>query len=599
MSVITDSKRCLGVLVAAILIASVPMTAWLAPAGQRSNVIDPAPYHPSWLARRKAASNTATLPPFTVQTNLNAVTIKLRKRAAKGLLLKASQEFSFPVPGKGIIAVIARQPMRTRKARTKVSINIDLEGKSTVLLFSGTRDRYARTATGSKLSKPKALRLTVNSTQTVRVQALGASADVVIELQFYPAGGRAFAQMEIMPQTSAPAAVEVLTLEATDITNTTDNPAAPDTPVPAQPDSPPTPSMAEIEAQVRSGKARDLVVGSFPPLKIEHEGSPPVLCHRASIERPFHFVVQGPGTVTLRLYGLYSPGQHASAPLTIMENDVLFQTVSVGTDVSQGFRTTDSPDINISAPREYQLRLGSGLSRFEILVADDAQNGVALYYAFEPEPLPDVTDLASVVLGGDAASARTILSEVQIRETVVEKIVKVGGDEFVGIAAAANMTVPAWLGSPGFGGNLSLRLGLPIDRLALNIEAGIQDQQVVTSTPGELGVLHDSLMNILSVPLSVNIVAYVLSTNDLHLYIQLGGGGMFVSANQRLADNTKSATVFTALGRATAGVEIRLGGGWIVADAGFIYTPRTPLKGVLRGYSGTGYPIALGYRLGF
>lgn len=524
------------------------------------------------------APEAAPLAAINVPSDLQTRTIRLRKRIATAVRLEAGQSITFMAPQAGELQLLVHQPLRGRKASRKVRLQTEAEGKTRTLVFAGIRDRFAKTETGERLAKVKTHRQPIAAAGQMRIVSQAQSAPAYVEMRFYPRGGAAFVPLQMVPV--APPVVQTPAPEAA-----------------GAPEEEFLSAVAQAEAKVRAGDVRDLLIGAFTPLQVRRGDGPEIQCHRATIERPFHFVVRGPGVVTLRLYGLFAAAQNALPTLTIMENDVLFQTVTVGSDLSKGYSAVGVTGVEVAAPREYHLTLGESVSRFEIIVADSAPNGVALHYDFAARAATDNADFATLL--GEGLDRKTILTEVEVRETVIEKVVKVSGDSFLGVSAVASVTVPHWLGPPSVGGTLGLRIGLPVPNLSLIVEAGLQDQQLRANAGGD-GVQHKTRTTILSVPLIVSLGATLYRATIVRLYGHVGGGLVFVDARRRDGLARIGASTFSPAARATVGVEISLGAGALIAEGGYLYTLAAPdLDPVVRDYRGTGYPVSLGYRLGF
>jgi hypothetical protein len=192
------------------------------------------------------------------------------------------------------------------------------------------------------------------------------------------------------------------------------------------------PRWAAVVAKIKSGAARDSLNASYPAVDMVETGAEAGSARhfpRVRGSQAFEFVVDGPGTVDVRLHLLRAADEHLpeTIKLTLFENDVLLQSFDVVTTASPRFTVTGDPALAVGERHEYRLTLEQKLCRFSLQVADIAKQGIAIQYEFVPGAKSKESSLAEDIggdlgIGGTDAAGPTAVMEVA--ETV--RVVKVG-----------------------------------------------------------------------------------------------------------------------------------------------------------------------------
>jgi hypothetical protein len=579
----------------------------------------------AWVAAKKKKKAARPLPaPIRVQTTASPIDVKLKKKVAKAVLLAPGQELSIELPGAGTLAVVAYQALEGGKTVGSVLANTFVDGKPQAgVSFKGAKLAGASFVgqKGVTPSKPKSALLRISGgTHVVTVRVPSASAAVAIEIVYTPTGSKVAAPVEVSaqaprvaPELPPPAAPPPALMVASE-------PSAPP-PAPEAPSAPPTLAAApvgsgpatsapatpqtDIERRIAAGELRNGVVGTYTPLAIRaSEGAEPAMFFRALSDKPFVFVCDGPGIATVRVHWLAGKEDPSGGvKLTLLENDVLMSTVDVDTAVAPGASIAGNTQLRVSAAKEYKLTIGPKVSRFAVQPSDNATAGVAVTYSFEAKEKTSsmalTLDLGDEMGGGDMAGA-TMLTEVSVRERVieVEKVVHVeAGEEIVGVAAVGGIVAPEWRGLPAYAAGIEIRLNLS-RWFALSLEAIGQRQDLAIEVADPSGVTVPAGTNVLALPLTAQWVTRIRVTDGFGFFIGAGGGMTYVRASGASRDAPVVVTQWVPTGKASLGMEVQIGPGWLAIDGGYLYAAPSTYDGVLDSYSPGGFPVAMRYRLG-
>ncbi|MBI3178749.1 MAG: hypothetical protein HYZ27_03765 [Deltaproteobacteria bacterium] len=291
----------------------------------------------TWVAKKKTnkakRAKAPTPPPLRVRTDLTRVDIKVKKRRAPGVWMQPGQKLTVPLTGPGKLGLLIYQV-----GSGSTVLEMARDGRpAKPMTFTGKRDRNASAMGPRKLALSKAKSATVSVTSgehTVDITLGSTSAQAVVELQYYPLGSRKAAAVlfeAAPPAVAAAAPGDVAGPEP---------PPAPGAPVdaPAPPGVPPPPSVtpasapaqpwSELAARITRGETRDGIVGEYPKLSLKRpQDDAPEIFYHATTNRPFVFLADGPGVVTLRVHRLASDDAERAAKLTVLENDVLLQGI--------------------------------------------------------------------------------------------------------------------------------------------------------------------------------------------------------------------------------------------------------------------------------
>jgi hypothetical protein len=583
----------------------------------------------TWVAkRRKKRRKPATPPAVRLETDLSRVEIKSKKRRATGILVGPGQELKLDLDGPGKLGVIVYQALSggVRTAKTAVIVNTFLDGEARRgISYKGKRDRRAKVFGPSSppITKPKGATVKIPAgVHAVEIQVPAASTPAVVELQYYPAGFETYAPLDIVPPpdemgpvAGAPAAPPPV------------GPPPPALGGPPPVEEPPMPAMlaaepvdaaadpaAALEARVRAGEMRDALVGAYDTLSIREQGAPMgEAFSKATLDTPFTFIVDGPGTVTLRVHRLIgTDSSSGDIQLTVLENDVLLQSLDVDAQVAARHSIVGSAALQPGTPKEYKLKLGQKLSRFVIQLSENAVDGVAMRYSFEPAEKSSAMALTldlgdELGMGAADLTGGTVLTEVALREKVVEvkveveKVVRVGGDEFLGIAAGGDLIAPQARIAPAFGGGVELRLSLPFaDRMfSLSIASSFLQQQLEANTADPRGAQLETRTGIMLIPITAGLVVRFVVSEIFGFYGNAGGGVIFSRGSSAVGGASHTASAWLPAARGGGGIEVKLGPGWAALELAYLYAVPADLDHVMNEYTPTGAQAGLKYRLGF
>ncbi len=556
------------------------------------------------LAKAKKKPKATSTPPISISTNLTQVEIRVRKRRVTALAAKPADSVRVELAGPGKLTVVVYQVL---DRGGEVLVNTFRDGKpERGLSFKGQRYPGVATSSGQRVSRPKTVDVVIPSGEHVtEVKVPPASAAVLLELQYFAAGARRPAPVVFRSAAVAAATPAAPPSERQAVVGAPPAPpGAPPEPPPAAVVSPPSPASGPFtgaEARIAAGEARDALAGEYPTVVLRRPDSmDSEVFQWAAIDRPLQFVADGPGVVTVRAHRL-TRGDAAPVRLTILENDVLLQSVELDTPISE-WTVEGRPDLKVCAAKEYRLTLPPKLSRFAIQAAESMSDGMAVRYSFAPQDkggaMALTLDLGEEIGAADLAGT-TVLTEVAIRETV--RIIRVGGgDEFLGVGIGGGVFVPQWRGRPAYTAGMQIRLTLPpFDRfMGLSFEANGQLQELVFASADPQGAPLDASARVLSLPAFGSLVFRFIIADLLGVHFSLGGGMVYVQAESTLTGTTRSETAWMPAGRAGLSLEIKAGPGWISLDGGYIAGTTRDFGTVIRDYSPTGFPVALRYRLG-
>ncbi len=591
------------------------LAGWLAVAGASARPADPvAAPNRVWLAKKGKAEKSDGPAKVEVTTALPVLELKVKKLTSKGVLVKPAEELTATIEGRGKLAVVVYQALRPdeKVAKEKVSVSLTANGKSAgSVSFKGKLDQKA-TALGPEsplLSRSKSKVLKVAGTMTLTLRVPHASSAAVVDLQFFAGKSRSPtpvtfvvpAPSESPPVAEAPPSEEVLPPPDAP-------PLAPEPPVAAVEVAAPQPGEALL-AQIRAGELREGELGEFPRLTITDKTTRAESAYAlATAERPYRFAVDGPGTVTVyvhRLAGL--TGASAADTLTILENDILLQSFELDAPLDPNLEVSSGQ--GATRVEEYRLNVAGKLSQLVFQPAESAAAGIAVRYAFEPAEKGGILALSLDLgdgLGGDTMAPQTTITEVAVREKVVqvsvevEKVVRVERelDETVGIAVTGGAVVPLWGGTPAPAAGVELQWILPFAKGALALSAEGQAQMYTLLGRGvdPLQAEVRSRSFIWAVPVRVGPTYRHAFTDSLRL--AFAGRGTFAwltgTAKARGGEASGSATVLG--GAAAVSLEVRIGAGWWSLDTGYGWTQSADIGAVVRDFSPSGFELGTRFR---
>ncbi|MBI3178091.1 MAG: hypothetical protein HYZ27_00425 [Deltaproteobacteria bacterium] len=586
------------------VLAALGLVLLMGGAAPLSSAPHPSEARPVWLAKaKKKKAATAPASSLAIATDLPQVEIKVKKRRVTALAAGPGDSVRVNLAGPGKLTVVVYQVL---DQGGQALVNTFRNGKpERGMSFKGQRYPGASASSGQRISRPKTSELSIASGEhVVEVKLPPASSAVLVEIQYFPAGARRPAPLVFQPASTAVAAAPPGPPNgpaSTEVMPPPTPPGAPVGPVAAPAAAPAAKGpFAQAEAAIESGK-RDMLVGSYPTVVLRRPEAPEQESfHWAKAEQPLQFVADGPGIVTVRVHR-FTRGDATPVRLTILENDILLQAVDLDTPLSD-WVVEGRPELKVCAAKEYRLTLAPKLSRFVIQTAESMSDGMAIRYTFEPQEkggaMALTLDLGEEIGGADLAGS-TVLTEVAIRETV--RVIRVGGgDEFLGVGVGGGVFVPQWRGRPAYAAGLQIRLTLPpLDRfLALSFDATAQMQNLVFAVADPQGAPLDASARVLSLPAFGSFVFRFIIADVLGLHLSLGGGMVYVQAESTLAGTTRRETAWVPAGRAGLALELKAGPGWLSLDGGYVLGPTRDLGSVASGYSPSGFPVALRYRLG-
>jgi len=534
-----------------------------------------------------------------------------KKREARAVQVGGGEGFEARLLGPGKLTVNAFQLLGGDDGNgVPVRLELTLDGEAQgPITFKGVRLAGASVVGSPGLAPSKPRSTTINvpaGPRVVTVRAPAGGATVLVELEYVPRGSRKPAGISY----SAPPAVvagepDLAPLPAAEPA-LAPLPATTETPAVAEAKSPPPAAVAvgsDVERRVAAGEARDGIVGTYAPVTVrDAESGAPEELAAVTPDHPYVFVVDGPGVATVRAYWLAAPGETPTpGRLTILENDVLLTAVELDTPLSTNLTVDGAPGLRASEVKEYRLTVGPKLGRFTIQPTEGSPRGVAVVYHFAAREKSTAMALSLDigndlgVVSGDVAG-QTMLTEVAIRE----KLVVVPGNDLFGFSAVGGAIIPARRTTPAQTAGLELRVSPPwAGRMfSASVDAQGLRQQLAVKAADPYGGTVSATGSVLGLTVMGGVCARFGLQSWLALYATGGGGAVWVRATGGRGAEGVVATSWLPAARATAGVEVRLGPGWLAADGGYLWVPARKLTGVFDSYSPGGAPLALRYRLG-
>jgi hypothetical protein len=566
-----------------------------------------------WLAKKRRRGKK--LPSLVVKTSLPTVNLKLKRRRATGVLVEPGGELTVAFSGAGRLGILVYQALgaRQKKGSAPVTVlwNVD-GGARRRISFTGSIDRQARVSgpASKALSQPRGATARVgDGGHRASFEVPAGTTAAVIELRWYP--GKA----------KNPASVRMVTVAASELGPPPASPQPlPPPGAPATPRESPAVQVAagarpttakEIEKQIAAGGIRDGVVGAYTMIAIRNvnDGSSGWFA-RASADRPYAFVVDGPGDVTVRVHRLASGSEvlPRSETLTILENDVLLKTLDLDLPISDSLEVVGATSLATSAIQEYKLGLGPRVSRFTFQPSEASASGIAIQYSFEPEDknsaMALTMDLGDDLGLGDELGGTTNITQVAVREKLVqvvtEKVVRVGDarSEILGVAVTAGSSIPTWGGAPVPAAGLELQWVLPFGdgAWALSAEGSAQwhtlSSRGVDSTQAEL----HSRAEVWLVPVRAGPTFRYSFSDSIRLAVGARGSFNYLfGTSHSLGGDTGAST--TALGAAgSVSFEVRVGAGWWALDAGYAWAQTVDLGRAVRAFNPAGVEVGMRFR---
>ncbi len=545
-------------------------------------------------ARRPANKAPEVREPVRLKTAAERVTVKARKPMA-GYLFRGSEPIELVVQGPTNLVLTLQQALKAHSAAPAVEVDLVVDDRSERVTLPGKPWKRGRIDGRPDLMltvpKPVTLRLgggahllrlvSTGEGHLVRVdhQAGRASEPAVVVLDLAPPA------VAVAPPVSAPVAVV--------------SPPAPAPPTPAPAPAKPA-AGSPIEERIARGELRDGLLTSYPTLSLTHrETGERRLFQQVAAEQSYAVAVGGPGILTVRLHPLLKNGAAGSYALVILENDVVLQTLNGALSPDGAWTVEAAHGAKVGEPRELRLKIGAKPSRLVFQISRAAQAGMAIGYRFEAEKV-SLADL-SFDDEGPTSLPPTLLTEVDLREMVVEKVVyRDTSSGFLGVAVGAGAVMPAAGGAPAIAADVELRLTLGfISRLlAAGVVSGASQHVMSVRFADRDGAILDVRSTVLAVPMLGKLSFRLPLGESLALAASAGGGMVYVMAERSGLEVTTSATAWQWAAVAGAGLELALGPGVVAVEVGYTYVPVVPLAEVLENYSPGGPGAFLRYRFG-
>ena len=274
------------------------------------------------------------------------------------------------------------------------------------------------------------------------------------------------------------------------------------------------PAASALQARITAGEIRDGLVHKHTSLVVvRNEGDETHTMHLVQPSQPYDIMLAGPGVLSLRIQQLtgaatklLEAGKKYS--IVVLENDVMLRNLDIVGEYADKWSVEGDSSAAVAQPRQYRFEIGGKEARLAMHVPEDLPTGVLMEYSFEAGERTsgmDVLALGLEGMGGMSLIPDTTVTEIDMRETVVEKVVYLGGEqqEYFGLGARAGVVVPIWGGEPAMGGGVELRFIIPfLERMfAIGVEIEVQHQTLVVSAADPRGAELNASATALGVPL--------------------------------------------------------------------------------------------------
>jgi hypothetical protein len=569
--------------------------------------------------KKKGADKPAVdLPPAHVSTNAKELKLKFKKRSAPVYLLEPTKPFEVQVTGEGMLILVLQRVLGAGPEHVDIIPELDASAMDQVK-FSGAKNAAAKLVGHSKkdVTNAEPLKIAIGSgIHTVRLNPAAASANAVVEVVWMPGASKDQAPVAKDLPPPEPRAPPVAPPPPSAPTGGDDDlsipgiapPAAP--PLTASGEKPPPPEpRTQLERDIRGGKQRDGVDDTYASVAIAKRGEPTTTpYHRVTEEKPFVFLVDGPGSVSVRIHRLVPAGKDDPGPVqvSILEDDVLSRTVTLDLPLSENWAVPLEPSWRLTSPKEYRIQLGARLSRFSFLASDMAGQTLAIRYEFVPQDKAAamaVMGLGSDLgLAGDDVTGATAITEVEMRETVVERVVTVqvagqgAAEETLGVGIAAGAVMPLWGGLPAPAAGLELSLPFLDGAVALAVEAKVERHAMTSQGVDGQQARIEAESLVWAIPIEAGPTFRLALGDSLRLGVGVHGAfvPLFASSTANGGEQTAQRSVWGAGG--TGSAEIRLGVGWWVVEAGYTWVEPRRLGDALKRFSPSGVEVLTRFR---
>ncbi len=346
---------------------------------------------------------------------------------------------------------------------------------------------------------------------------------------------------------------------------------------------------------VESGAKRHGVLGGYPSITLSgDDGGDSLAASLAGSKRPFRFVVQGPGTVSLSVWrvpgGQKSHSDHTGS-MTVLENDVLLRAVETQCNPSSNRILSKADDDRVLCQRErYELEVSQKLSQFVLEFSDQE---VAIRYSFDPKPRQEALDLTLEVEGesfsGSDLEENTVLTIIRSNPTQRKHqpyhalALKAGYTTNLGAVSSALVLLEY---------TLSLRFIHP--SLSLGVETGYYAQELQRTLQG---IGERATVSVWAVPVMARVGYRFQWAQHWGAYLGAKVGAHLVNADVSSPSISPSTTrAFHFAFGAFGGGDVALGPGRIVLE--LRYTRAQVDDSVINGNL-AGFGAVLGYQFVF
>ncbi len=370
---------------------------------------------------------------------------------------------------------------------------------------------------------------------------------------------------------------------------------------------------AVIEAladRIRRGESRDGFLRESETVTLYND-SDERPCSVIDIERPFDFMVDGPGAVVLRFFRLYPTpdAPTTSVNVAILENDVLLRTVQIELPVAKTWEVDGGRDLYPSAPLEYRLVLAPQLSRFSVQLSSEVGE-LAVGYRFEAEEKSAMQ--MSMAMAGDefgfAGAGGASVEEVVIKEEVIERILGASDREQVfDVSIGSGMAMPMWGGPPSWSLSAEFQYTLPFwsERLAIALRLGYQYHSLNAAVADPSQVVLNAGATVHAMPIALRpsfrhrFRMPFLRKLPARVDVGLSVATFFLLAQRESQGTTiKDDDWVFALGP-WAALEVEAGPGWAALEVGYTWGRKGVLREVVRGFRPSAIEAQLFYRYVF
>lgn len=565
-----------------------------------------------------------SIPTVRVTSHSERLSIRVGKARRSVFVATAEQPLKLEIEGPGRLKLELRRVMgRKQKKVKRARVQVIVDGKAARVKVGGPTDAAARVPPkhGIGLSAgTSTTRKLAAGPHTVEVVALPGARGVAVFVVFRMPGHAKPIPVIVAPAAAGGDALALTPLQTPLIDAKDEVPpiqtpevasgeaVMPEAPK-AEPEPPPAPTVKE---RIAAGEIRHGLESQHDELTLVHENGERRESHLATNDRPFVILVDGPCEITIRMHRLIDSAEGKAAQgteysIVLLEDDVVLQQVRGKTEVSSVWKIDPASGLGwltVAKPKEVRLQVATKVARLAFLVSDSVRGGMAMSYEFTGAE----KSLASSMLlsldddedGIGLNLPPTIVTEVDIKETVIERIVYRGKKEFLGLGLRAGAVVPPWGGQPSLAAALEITFALPFagQAFALGLEGGFQRHDLSAAAPDELGGVVSTRATVNSVPILGLVSGRLRLSQSFRGYVTVGGGIMVVLASVEVGTTSQEDSQVRPLVRAGGGIETLLGPGWLGFEVTWTQTFGQDLQ-ILENYSPGGLTPWLRYRFGF